>query len=143
VIAETLLLSFWVQGVALEEGHGRFDSLAYNRKEDARGAWQVRPIMVNEVKRLTGRKYSHDRMHDRYYARLFVESYFKAQRARGLEFHEIARRWNGRGKAAESYALRVEMRVLNMMIQHLGQNAQTCGGFDPARAVADTRRARM
>ncbi|MEK7993679.1 MAG: hypothetical protein AAB403_07730 [Planctomycetota bacterium] len=105
-----MILSAWIMAVALQEGNGRVDHAAYNRHENARGAWQVRPIMIKEVKRLTGKTWSHRRMHEPVYAKAFVRSYFKARLERGALLWDITRSWNGSGIAATKYANEVELR---------------------------------
>lgn len=105
-----IILSAWITAIALQEGNGRIDYEAYNQVEDARGAWQVRPVMVREVLRLTGERWSHARMHEPSYARAFVRSYIQARLARGDSPWTIARRWNGSGAKARRYACAVERR---------------------------------
>lgn len=111
----SLVLAAWIHAVALQEGAGRVDHAAYNAAEDARGAWQVRPVMVREVARLTGLEFDHQRMNDPVYARSFVRTYFVARLARGDSIREAVRRWNGSGRAAEQYAASVDRIVSSLL----------------------------
>lgn len=110
-----IILSAWLTAVALQEGRGVIKHDAYNRIEDARGAWQVRPVMIDEVYRLTGKRWEHSRMHEPTYARAFAASYFRARLARGETHWKITRRWNGSGPDARRYACEVERRYRELV----------------------------
>lgn len=114
-----IILSVWITAIALQEGDGRIDHAAYNRSENARGAWQVRPIKIREVYRLTGERWSHARMHEPDYARAFVRSYIQARLKAGDAPWTIARRWNGSGPAARRYACAVERRYNDLLRERM------------------------
>lgn len=95
-------LSILIEGMIQVESRG--NECAYNRREDAVGCLQIRPIMVREVNRLLGSEvYT---MNDRWdcdksvdMLMVIVEKHHK-----DLDYESIARCWNGgpRGMRMES-----------------------------------------
>ncbi len=80
---------------------------AYNAKEGAVGAFQIRQIRVDHYNRLTGNSYCLDDMYTYETAReMFV--YF-AERL--WDFETIARKWNGSGPMTDTYWKKVKSRL--------------------------------
>jgi len=71
-----------------------FDTMAYNKKENAAGCLQIRPIMVREVNRLLGEdKYT---LKDRWNKAKSIEMFnILRSHLKGASDEEIARTWNG------------------------------------------------
>jgi hypothetical protein len=70
-----------------------FDSLAVNIKENAVGYLQIRPIMLAEFNRLTGKNYS---LNDRYSKAKSIEIFLTIQKLRNPTFdlRKAANLWN-------------------------------------------------
>lgn len=90
--------------VAVESGG---DASAYNQKENAVGAFQIRQIRVDHYNQLTGKNYSLADMFD-YEISKEIFIYF-AQRE--PTFEAIARRWNGSGTATDIYWEQVKAQL--------------------------------
>lgn len=83
------------------------DTLAYNPKENAVGAFQIRQCRVDHYNQLKGTHYV---LEDFYDYELSKEMFlFFAQRFEDLE--TIARRWNGSGQQTEVYWNKVKANI--------------------------------
>ena len=77
------------------------DTLAYNMKEEATGAFQIRPIRLRDYNHRTGNNYQ---IEDCYNFEVSKEIFlYYAQRIGFEDYESIARRWNGSGKSTLEY----------------------------------------
>lgn len=85
-----------------------FDNYAYNEKEQARGAFQIRPCRLEHYNKLTGRNISQEQLFD-YSISLEIFLYFARQY--GSDYETIAKRWNGSGQMTEDYWKKVQSYI--------------------------------
>lgn len=97
-----------IKAVVYVESRGN-DS-AYNPKENAIGAFQIREIRINHYNRLTGKNYTHDEMYE-YDKALEVFLYF----ADGKSFEKAAKSWNGSGKLTIIYWEKVKHQLTTQL----------------------------
>lgn len=77
------------------------DTLAYNLIEEATGAFQIRPIRLQDYNLRTGNKY---KIEDCYNYDISIEIFLYYANLLGIPHYEtIARNWNGSGKATIDY----------------------------------------
>lgn len=95
-----------VKAIVAVESKG--DSNAYNPKENAVGAFQIRPIRLKHFNELTGKNYKLTDMYD-YDTSLEVFLFFA--RMRGYNFELIAKSWNGSGPMTEIYWNKVKSKL--------------------------------
>lgn len=100
---------------AIEYVESRGDIKAYNKKEHAAGCLQIRPIMLKEVNRVSGKNYT---LQDRYDRDKSYEMFYIIMDKYNPDYDlRIACRvWNGRGnsgKGSESYYQKVFKIYIN------------------------------
>ena len=95
-----------IQAVVQVESHG--DQWALNVKEQATGAFQIRPCRVDHFNRLTGKHYTTADMFDYKKAR---EVFLCFAVWYGKDFETISRNWNGAGKMTDDYWQRVKEKL--------------------------------
>jgi hypothetical protein len=77
------------------------DTLAYNLIEEARGAFQIRPIRLQDYNLRTGKEY---KIEDCYNYNISKEIFLYYANIIGIPHYEtIARNWNGSGEATLDY----------------------------------------
>jgi hypothetical protein len=82
------------------------DTLAFNRVEEAIGAFQIRPIRIRDYNQRTGSNYKSS---DCYNFEISKEIFlFYAKRIGYPDYESIAREWNGRGKTKLVYWKKVK-----------------------------------
>jgi hypothetical protein len=82
------------------------DTLAFNPVEEAFGAFQIRPIRVNDYNQRTGNNFkASDCLNYDLSRRVFL---YYADRIGFLNYETIARNWNGSGKTTADYWERVK-----------------------------------
>jgi len=102
---DRLLYDKIVQAVVQVESRGNI--LAYNLREEATGAFQIRPIRLLDYNRRTGKNY---KLEDCYNYEISREIFlFYAKRIGNENVELIARKWNGSGKATEVYWGKVKL----------------------------------
>lgn len=79
---------------------------AYNKKENAIGAFQIRQCRIKHYNKLTGKNYTHEDMYDFNKAKE-VFLYFAA----GKPFEQAAKNWNGSGPLTAVYWEKVKKRL--------------------------------
>jgi hypothetical protein len=85
------------------------DTMAYNSKEEATGAFQIRPIRLRDYNQRTGNNYKSD---DCYNLRISREIFmYYARRFEFSEYELIARNWNGSGKSTQEYWEKVKSNL--------------------------------
>jgi len=77
--------------VAVESGGNNY---AYNAKEQACGAFQIRPVRLSHYNHETGHNY---KLVDMYNYEISKEIFLYFAKKNGNNFELIARSWNGRG----------------------------------------------
>ena len=97
-----------IKAIVYVESRGN-DS-AYNEKEGAKGAYQVRKIRIDHFNRLTGKNYQHDEMYN-YYKSTEVFLYF----AEGKSYEKAARNWNGKWELTEGYWAKVNQHLISQL----------------------------
>lgn len=89
-----------IKAIVYVESRGN-DS-AYNKKEGAKGRYQIRACRLTEYNNLTGKNYTHNEMYQHEKAEEVFMYYF-----RGRDFETIARAWcsgeHGTRKASQKY----------------------------------------
>ena len=102
---DRLLYDKIIQAVVQVESRG--NTLAYNLKEGATGAFQIRSVRVLDYNRRTGKNY---KLEDCYNYEISREIFlFYAKRIGNENVELIARKWNGSGKATEVYWGKVKL----------------------------------
>lgn len=85
------------------------DTLAFNPVEQARGAFQIRPIRLKDYNRRTGKNY---KAKDCYNLQTSKEIFlYYAKRIGYPDYEKIARSWNGSGKSTLDYWKRVRSNI--------------------------------
>ena len=94
----------------------RGDSMAYNKREDAVGVLQIRPIMLREVNRLLG--YNKYKLSDRWNIAKSKEMFniVKAN-LKGASDEKLSRTWNG-GYKEKKATLKYWAKVKKHIIKH-------------------------
>ncbi len=86
---------------AIVQVESRGDTLAYNPKEKAIGAFQIRPIRLRDYNRRTGKDYNHqDCFNYKISREIFL---YYAKKIGYPDYESIARSWNGSGKSTLAY----------------------------------------
>ena len=81
----------------------------YNATERATGIVQIRPILLRDYNKRTGKRYKLSDMYDPKISKaIFL---FYAQKFPANRLDKIARKWNGKGKQAEKYWSRVKSEL--------------------------------
>jgi len=93
-----------IKAVLIVESNG--DPKAYNKVEDAIGAFQIRLCRIKHYNKLTGKNYTHNDMYDFNKAKE-VFLYFAA----GKPFEQAAKNWNGSGPMTEIYWQKVKKHL--------------------------------
>jgi hypothetical protein len=83
----------------------RFDTLAYNREEDARGAFQIRICRLESYNMATGKSYKPE---DLFNYEVSKEIFLFYAIPYDNNFRQIAKNWNGSGPATEKYWQKVK-----------------------------------
>ena len=83
-----------------------FDTLAYNEKEHAIGAFQIRDCRRIHYNKLTGKDVQSDDLYD-YSISLEIFIYFAREYGNDLE--TISKKWNGSGPKTEEYWNKVKL----------------------------------
>ena len=97
-----------IKAIVYVESRGN-DS-AYNPKENAVGAFQIRECRINHYNRLTGKNYTHDEMYE-YDKALEVFLYFCKDR----DYEAVAKSWNGSGKLTVIYWDKVKHQLTSQL----------------------------
>lgn len=89
------------------ETRGSMDTLSYNHREQAYGAFQIRPCRLEHYNRLTGKNYTLKDMYD-YEKAKEVFIYFAIHDRRGRltenrSLETVAKEWNGSGPMTIEY----------------------------------------
>jgi hypothetical protein len=85
------------------------DTLAFNPLEQAIGAFQIRPIRLQDYNNRTGNKY---KLQDCYNLKISREIFLYYAKKIGYPNYEaIAREWNGSGKTTLDYWKRVKLNL--------------------------------
>lgn len=92
-----------IKAVVKVESSG--NTRSYNFLEDAYGAFQIRPVRLNDYNKRTGKKYL---MKDCYQYDVSQEIFLYYARKLGYDFESIARQWNGSGKMTIEYWKKVK-----------------------------------
>jgi hypothetical protein len=93
-----------IQAVVLVESKG--DTLAYNLKEEAYGAFQIRPIRLLDYYQRTGKKYN---LSDCYNFNVSKEIFlYYANLSEYSDYETVARNWNGSGNMTVTYWEKVQ-----------------------------------
>jgi hypothetical protein len=88
-----------IKAVVKVESKG--DTLAFNLKEEAYGAFQIRPIRLLDYYQRTGKKYI---LADCFNFKISKEIFlFYANESEYADFETIARSWNGSGNMTYAY----------------------------------------
>lgn len=95
-----------IEAVVQVESHG--DVWALNVKEQATGAFQIRPCRIDHFNRLTGKHYTMPDMFNYKKARE-VFLYFAVWY--GKDFETISRNWNGAGEMTDDYWNKVKRKL--------------------------------
>jgi hypothetical protein len=83
------------------------DTLAYNKIEEAAGAFQIRPIRLRDYNNRTGNKYTHN---DCFKLTVSKEIFlYYANKIGYPNYESIARDWNGSGKTTLDYWKKVRI----------------------------------
>jgi hypothetical protein len=91
--------------VAVESGG---NNLAYNEKEQACGAFQIRPVRLSHYNHETGNNY---KLSDMYNYDISKEIFIYFANKQDKDFEMIARSWNGRGPKTIEYWNKVKSRL--------------------------------
>ena len=93
-----------IKAVVQVESKG--DTLAFNPKERAIGAFQIRPIRLKDYNRRTGKNYKQE---DCYNYEISKEIFlYYAKKHKYPDFESIARSWNGSGRSTLAYWQKVK-----------------------------------
>lgn len=84
----------------------KYDTMAYNPKEEAVGYFQIRPIRVEDYNKRTGSTYTKMDMYD-YHVSEKIFLYYASQIG-PYNFKRIAQNWNGSGPKTVTYWNRVK-----------------------------------
>ena len=85
------------------------DTLAYNLTEEAFGAFQIRPIRLQDYNQRTGKNY---KMEDCYNFHISKEIFLYYAKQIGYpDYETIARNWNGSGKTTLDYWEKVKSNL--------------------------------
>lgn len=95
-----------IRAVVAVESKG--DNFAYNPKEQAVGAFQIRPIRLKHFNELTGKDY---KLTDLYDYDISLEIFMFFARMKGYNFELIAKSWNGSGPMTEIYWNKVKSKL--------------------------------
>ena len=93
-----------IEAVVMVESGG--DVMAYNRKENAVGCFQVRPIRLKDYNLRTGSHYKLSDMYDYEKAKKVFLYYCQG------DYETIAKSWNGSGKQTEIYWGKIQKYLL-------------------------------
>ena len=97
-----------IKAIVYVESRGN-DS-AYNEKEGAIGAFQIRQIRIDHYNRLTGKCYQHEEMYE-YDKALEVFLYY----CEGKSFENAAKSWNGSGPKTKIYWHKVSNQLTSQL----------------------------
>jgi hypothetical protein len=96
-----------INAVVLVESSG--DTMAFNLKEEATGAFQIRPIRLLDYNQRTGNSI---RIEDCYNYKISKEIFLYYARLSDFPIYEtIARNWNGSGKTSGDYWEKVKSHL--------------------------------
>jgi hypothetical protein len=96
-----------INAVVLVESSG--DTMAFNLKEEATGAFQIRPIRLLDYNQRTG---NNIRIEDCYNYKISREIFLYYARLSDFPIYEtIARNWNGSGKTSGDYWEKVKSHL--------------------------------
>jgi hypothetical protein len=96
-----------IRAVVMVESFG--DTMAYNLREEAIGAFQIRPIRLLDYNRRTGKTYKTE---DCYNYKISKEIFlYYAQKIDFPEYEKIARNWNGSGETTSDYWEKVKSHL--------------------------------
>ena len=95
-----------IRAVVAVESKGNI--YAYNEKEQATGAFQIRPIRLSHYNHDTGNNYT---LNDMYNYDIAKEVFLYFARKQGNNFEMIARSWNGRGSKTIEYWNKVKAKL--------------------------------
>lgn len=90
---------------AILQVESKGDSLAYNPIEQAYGAFQIRPIRLNDYNKRAGKNYT---MRDCYRMDVSIEVFLYYARLIGSDYEIIAKSWNGSGPMTIDYWRKVK-----------------------------------
>ena len=94
-----LPISRLIKAVVIVESTG--DTLAFNKLEEAYGAFQIRPIRILDYNRRTGKNY---KIEDCYNYKISEEMFlYYAVMNNSFDYQSIARNWNGSGVMTLDY----------------------------------------
>ncbi len=96
-----------IRAVVQVESSG--DNLAYNKTEEAVGAFQIRPIRILDYNQRTGKKYKIEHCYNFEISREIFLYY--ANRECFPDYETIARNWNGSGETTLVYWEKVKLNL--------------------------------
>lgn len=94
---------------ALVQVESAGDTLAYNQSEEARGAFQIRPIRLLDYYQRTGVNYKIEDCYDYDISKVIFLYY--ARQTGHRDYETIARNWNGSGKLTLDYWKKVKANL--------------------------------
>lgn len=94
---------------ALVQVESAGDTLAYNEFEEARGAFQIRPIRLLDYYLRTGVSYSTEDCYDYDISKVIFLYY--ARQTGHRDYETIARNWNGSGELTLDYWKKVKANL--------------------------------
>jgi hypothetical protein len=96
-----------VKAVIMVESSG--DTLAFNKTEEAFGAFQIRPIRLLDYNQRTGKNYTNK---DCFNLKISKEIFlYYARKISYCDYQSIARSWNGSGKSTLEYWEKVKINL--------------------------------
>jgi hypothetical protein len=94
-----------IKAVIMVESSG--NTLAFNKTEEAFGAFQIRPIRLLDFNQRTGKKYTTE---DCFNFEISKEIFLYYAKTIGFnDYQSIARKWNGSGKTTLDYWKRIKV----------------------------------